>query len=96
MDTIELIHDSDLRNENPGILERLSDEDLLRMLKRMPREYFEIFNLNVIDGYSHREIAKLLTIEESLSRQRLSRARKWIVERLERDEDLDVRMRRSV
>lgn len=63
---------------SPKILESLSQEDLLRFLKRMPQEFFEVFNLQVIDGYTHKEISKLLGISEALSRQRLSRARTWV------------------
>ena len=44
----------------------------------MPSEYYEVFNLYIIDGYSHKEIASILDIREELSRQRLVRGRKWI------------------
>ncbi len=56
----------------------ISDEYLLLLLKQMPNEYFEVFNLFVIDEYSHQEIAELLNINEGLSRKRLSRAKEWL------------------
>jgi RNA polymerase sigma-70 factor (ECF subfamily) len=56
----------------------ISDEYLLFLLKQMPNEYFEVFNLFVIDDYSHQEIAEFLNINEALSRKRLSRAKEWL------------------
>ncbi|MEM1319162.1 MAG: sigma-70 family RNA polymerase sigma factor [Bacteroidota bacterium] len=62
----------------PQVMKDLSDEHVLFILKQMPLGYFEVFNLFVIDGYHHDEIAELLQITEGLSRQRLSRARAWL------------------
>jgi len=62
----------------PQVMKDLSNEHLLFILKQMPNGYFEVFNLFVIDGYKHEEIAKMLGITEALSRKRLSRARDWL------------------
>lgn len=96
METLELIPESCIEGQAPCIVAQLSNEELVQTLKRMPRDYFEVFNLNVIDGYSHKEVAEILVIDESLSRKRLSRARKWISERFEQEKELDTRIRRSV
>jgi len=56
----------------------LTDEHLLFILKQLPKGYFEVFNLFVIDEYKHEEIAKILGISEVLSRKRLSRAKEWL------------------
>lgn len=69
----------------PEVLARLSNEDLVRWLRRMPRPYFEVFNFYVIDGFSHQEIAELLGIDAQLSRQRLARSRAWLKKRLPPD-----------
>lgn len=66
----------------PCVLSRLNDETLIEFIKQMPEQWFVVFNLNAVDGYSHKEISDILGIHESLSRQRLSRARKWIKERM--------------
>lgn len=55
-----------------------SDEDILLALKKMPEPHFEVFNLYIIDGYSHQEISELLSINPTLSRKRLSRAKSWL------------------
>ena len=59
-------------------IDQLSDETLLTLLKKMPKGYFEIFNLFVIDGYNHKEISLILGITEALSRKKLSRAKNWM------------------
>ena len=64
--------------DRPKVIQDLSDEHLLFILKQMPKGYFEVFNLFIIDGYKHDEIAEMLKITEALSRKRLSRARAWL------------------
>jgi len=59
---------------------KLNEEDILEMLKELPDHYRIIFNLYVIEGYSHSEIAELLEIPESTSRTKLTRARRKMQE----------------
>jgi len=54
----------------------LNEQDILNMIQSLPEHYRIIFNLALIEGYSHVEIAKLLGIQESTSRSKLTRARK--------------------
>jgi RNA polymerase sigma factor (sigma-70 family) len=61
-----------------SVSQSLSDEELLIILKQMPESYFEVFNLYVIDGFDHQEIAQILGIDAALSRQRLTRAKNWL------------------
>ncbi|MCG8474174.1 MAG: RNA polymerase sigma factor [Cytophagales bacterium] len=53
----------------------LEEEDLLQMIQRLPCGYRAVFNLYVIEGYSHAEIAELLQISAGTSKSQLSRAR---------------------
>ncbi len=76
--TIELLPNQHGGKINPVVFRKFSNEEVLNFLKRMPMNYFKVFNLFVIDGFSHKEIADLLQIDETLSRKRLSRARAWI------------------
>ncbi len=80
---------------NPAVMQNWSDEDLLLFLKQMPDGYFEVFNLSVIEGYAHDEIAKLLNISEALSRKRLSRARNWFKKKEQEQPDLKTRLNSS-
>ena len=63
---------------DPKVMNQLSNEELIRFLKTMPKKYYEVFVLFVIDDFSHEEIGKTLGIKVSLSRKRLSRARVWL------------------
>ena len=64
------------------IVEKLEEEDLLRIISELPRGYREVFNLYAIDGYPHKEIAAILKISESTSRSQLNRARIYLKNKL--------------
>jgi RNA polymerase sigma factor (sigma-70 family) len=49
--------------------------DLLYIIRELPPKYRMVFNLYAIEGYSHREISKMLNISEGTSKSNLSRAR---------------------
>jgi len=61
---------------------RLSEAELLAMVDELPPQYKVVFNLNVIDGLSHRQIAKKLGISESTSRSNLLRSRGILQKRI--------------
>ena len=54
---------------------QLTESELLAMVDDLPPQYKVVFNLYVIDGLSHRDIAEKLGISESASRSNLLRAR---------------------
>ena len=56
----------------------LGEADLMKLINDLPSGYRTVFNLNVIEGYSHDEIAQLLNIEASTSRSQLVKARKLL------------------
>lgn len=58
-----------------AIESRLAAEDLLKIVSALPVGYRTIFNLYAIEGYSHQEIADMLTISVNTSKSQLSRAR---------------------
>jgi len=74
---------------SPKIFYAFSNEALLHLLEKMPGYYREVFNLFVIDGFSHKEIGALLEISEQVSRKRLSRAREWLKKSFKREEQID-------
>ena len=49
----------------------------------MPEGFRTVFNMSVIEGYSHQEIAEILGMSEGTSRSQLSRARTWLQEKLQ-------------
>lgn len=56
---------------------------LLALIQELPERYRLVFNLYVLDGYSHKEISEMLTISEGTSKSNLSRARMILKNKLE-------------
>ncbi|WP_091393131.1 RNA polymerase sigma factor [Flavobacterium noncentrifugens] len=50
----------------------LEEEDLLNLLNLIPEGCSTIFNLFVIEGYTHKEIAEMLQISEGTSKSQLN------------------------
>jgi RNA polymerase sigma factor (sigma-70 family) len=67
---------------NENIFSSLSSKDIIAMIQQIPEGYREVLNLFSIDGYSHKEIAKMLDITEANSKIRLNRARNMLKEKL--------------
>ncbi|MBQ0006955.1 MAG: sigma-70 family RNA polymerase sigma factor [Alistipes sp.] len=64
------------------VLDRLHSADLMNLISSMPTGFRTVFNLRVVEGFSHQEIAQKLGIAEGASRSQLSRARVWLKEHL--------------
>ena len=58
-----------------NILDKLSAEEILKLVQELPPSYRTVFNLYVIEGYNHREIAESLGISEGTSKSNLAKAR---------------------
>ncbi len=66
----------------PDIYSQLSEQELLKIIGELPDGYRVVFNLYVIEGYSHKEIGELLGIQESTSRSQLTKARKLLQQKI--------------
>ena len=53
----------------------LQAEAIYQAISNLPTGYRTVFNLYVIEGYSHKEIAELLNINEGTSKSQLSKAK---------------------
>lgn len=67
-----------------NILEKIDGQKIFALIREMPVGFRTVFNLSVIDGFSHQEIANQLGISEGASRSQLSRARSWLQERIKK------------
>lgn len=63
--------------------DEISLDFLLGIVQELPERYRMVFNLYVLDGFSHKEISKLLGIAEGTSKSNLSRARLILKEKVE-------------
>ncbi len=59
-------------------IEHLSSDEMLKMIEKIPEGYRVVFQMYVIDGYSHKEISEILKISSSTSRSQLVRARSYL------------------
>ena len=55
--------------------DKLANEDLMRMIRRLPDGYRTVVNLYLVEGFNHKEIGSMLNISEEGSRSQLFRAR---------------------
>ncbi|MFC0603363.1 RNA polymerase sigma factor [Winogradskyella pulchriflava] len=63
--------------------EDLSIDFLLKIIQELPDRYRLVFNLYVLDGYSHVEISELINISTGTSKSNLARARLILKEKIE-------------
>jgi len=63
--------------------EEISLDFLLNLIQELPERYRMVFNLYVLDGCSHKEIAKMLKIAEGTSKSNLARARGILKQKIE-------------
>lgn len=63
-------------------LQSIQVQKIMNALKELPIGYRTVFNLYVVEGYSHQEIADILEVSENTSKSQLSKARKFLKEKL--------------
>lgn len=68
--------------KDPSVYAHLNTEEVLKLVAKLPEGYRMVFNLYAIEGYSHKEIAELLNIQESTSRSQLVKARKMLQQQI--------------
>ena len=73
------IEDTDL-----NILDTLAEKDIIILVNELAPGYKTIFNMHVIEGYSHKEIADMLGITEGTSKSQLARAKGVLKKSLEK------------
>jgi len=85
---LNLIHEENVSEVDVEVEEESVPLDyLLKIIQELPDRYRMVFNLYVLDGYSHKEISKLLEISEGTSKSNLARARKILKNKIEVSQD---------
>lgn len=83
IDYVEEYYDSSDYAELNSALERINTAQIYDLITKLPPMAQQVFNLFVIDGYSHKEIGDILGIEEGTSKWHLNSARAKLKEMLE-------------
>lgn len=76
------INDADY-STTTTVVNQLAVEDILGLLEKLPTGYRTVFNLYVLEGYKHREIADILGISINTSKSQLILAKKKMQDMLE-------------
>jgi len=69
---------------------QLMYKELISLIKKLSPAYRVVFNLHVIDGYSHQEIAEMLGISVGTSKSNLAKARAFLQKHLVTDKKGNV------
>lgn len=78
-----LNHEENLiQPENDYSENKISLQELLKCIQELPNRYRMVFNLYVLDGYSHKEIAEMMDISVGTSKSNLARGRQILKEKV--------------
>lgn len=78
----------DIRDESSAADKIAVYKDLIMLVKKLPPAYRIVFNMHVIDGYTHIEIAEILEIPVGTSKSNLLRAKALMKKYLNQKEEL--------
>lgn len=79
----DLSNCAEFADASEGAIERMSMEELVLLIQKLPDGYRSVFNLYVIEGYSHKEISEMLNISVGTSKSQLFKAKKILKTEIE-------------
>lgn len=85
-DILDITQVEEMPSVSSGVIDQLAYEDLLSLVQELPEGYRIVFNLHIMEGFAHKEIADMLNISESTSKTQLMRARSWLQKRIKKME----------
>ncbi len=74
-DSVDIIHANSIHVKEDMIPSIMQGKQVVECIRMLPLGYRTVLNLYAIEGYSHKEIAGMLEIEESTSRSQYTRAK---------------------
>lgn len=77
-DQVNIDDSVEVADEAISIESTINEHELLSILNQLPDGYRLVFNMYVIEGFSHKEIAELLNISEGTSKSQLSKAKVYV------------------
>ncbi len=79
-DSVDIIHATSVHIKEDMIPSIMQAKQVVECIRTLPLGYKTVLNLYAIEGYSHKEIANMLDIEESTSRSQYTRAKAMLEE----------------
>ena len=86
--TADLDEAQHINHGSSSPIDALTLEEVMKAVQKLSLTYRSVFNLYIIEGYSHKEIADTLGVSENTSKSQYSRARAFLrnqLEKVERD-----------
>jgi RNA polymerase sigma-70 factor (ECF subfamily) len=80
----------DFLQHDKNIIDKMSEQDILKLISQMPHGYKYVFNMYAIEGLSHKEIADNLGIEEASSRSQYAKAKKYLQQQIIKLEKINL------
>ena len=77
-----------MKDDLPSQPQHIGYKELMKLIMELPPGFRTVFNMYVIEGYSHKEISDMLGISEVTSRTQLSRARIWLQNKIKEMENV--------
>ena len=68
-------HENTVEGKYLSVLDDLAEKDIMKLIQELSPGYRTVFNLYVVEGYTHKEIGDLLNISEGTSKSQLARAK---------------------
>jgi RNA polymerase sigma-70 factor (ECF subfamily) len=78
--TVNETAEKNIEDKSLTALDNLGEKDILNLIQELSPGYRTVFNLYVVEGYQHKEIAQLLGISEGTSKSQLARAKNILQE----------------
>ena len=77
-----------MKADTASQIQNIGYKELMTLVTSLPVGFRTVFNMYVVEGYSHKEIGDMLGISETTSRTQLSRARTWLQNKIKEIENV--------
>jgi RNA polymerase sigma-70 factor (ECF subfamily) len=77
-ESVDIIHANSIQVREESVPSIVQAKQIVECIRLLPLGYRTVLNLYAIEGYSHKEIAEMLDIEESTSRSQYTRAKQML------------------
>jgi RNA polymerase sigma factor (sigma-70 family) len=94
-ESVDIIHANSVHVREEAIPSIMQAKQVVECIRSLPIGYRTVLNLYAIEGYSHKEIAHMLDIEESTSRSQYTRAKAMLEEILVRKKIIQKQQKKA-
>lgn len=94
-ESVDIIHATTIQVREDSVPSIVQAKQIVECIRLLPMGYRTVLNLYAIEGYSHKEIAEMLDIEESTSRSQYTRAKQMLEDVLVKKKILQKPQERS-